>query len=125
MIKNKKELKFYLAADCMMNKGCFTYNFKSRIVDLLNSNYIMKYLKSMRYLSYYEGKGNTLLKILWKIKFSRYGLRCGFSISHNVCGYGLVIPHYGTIVIGGGEYNRELCGSPYIYLCYCRKEKNR
>ena len=31
-------------------------------------------------------------------------MKLGFSISENVFGYGLVIPHYGTIVVGSGNH---------------------
>lgn len=31
------------------------------------------------------------------------GMKLGFTIAENVFGYGLVIPHYGTIVVGSGN----------------------
>lgn len=31
------------------------------------------------------------------------GMKLGFTIAQNVFGYGLVIPHYGTIVVGSGN----------------------
>lgn len=34
-------------------------------------------------------------------KYKRLSLKLGFSIGADVFGYGLVIPHYGTIVVGG------------------------
>lgn len=34
-------------------------------------------------------------------KYKRLGIKLGFSIGQDVFGYGLVIPHYGTIVVGG------------------------
>ena len=33
----------------------------------------------------------------------KYSLKLGFSIAPNVFGYGLVIPHYGIIVVGSGN----------------------
>lgn len=43
-------------------------------------------------LSYYHG-----------YRYRKLGIRLGFSIAKDVFGYGLVIPHYGTIVVGGGN----------------------
>lgn len=34
-------------------------------------------------------------------RYSRLGLKLGFSIGYDVFGYGLLIPHYGTIVVNG------------------------
>lgn len=36
-------------------------------------------------------------------------LKLGFSIARNVFGYGLVIPHYGTIVVGSGNIIGNYC----------------
>lgn len=38
--------------------------------------------------------------IINKIKFFRLSRILGFSIGYDACDYGLVIPHYGTIVVG-------------------------
>lgn len=38
--------------------------------------------------------------IINKIKFFRLSRKLGFSIGYDVCDYGLVIPHHGTIVVG-------------------------
>ena len=35
-----------------------------------------------------------------KAKLRKFGYKTGFTIAPNVFGYGLVIPHYGTIVVG-------------------------
>ena len=36
----------------------------------------------------------------YKFRYQRLGLKLGFSIGYKCFGYGLVIPHYGTIVVG-------------------------
>ena len=41
MIKSKKELKFYMAADMMMNKGTFNRSFKNHIRDFLYSDSLL------------------------------------------------------------------------------------
>ena len=39
----------------------------------------------------------------------RIMVKLGFSIAYNVFGYGLVIPHYGTIVVGAGNTIGNYC----------------
>lgn len=58
----------------------------------------------MRCYSYYKrqkGFFNKLKKSYWGFHFYRLGTKFSFSIGEDVFGYGLVIPHYGTIVVGG------------------------
>ena len=112
MIKSKKELHFYLMADRMMNKGVFTKSLTDYLKGLIAPDYIMLYLESMRKLSYYsDAKGgiNRLISAFWRFKYRRLGLKLGFSIGYNVFGYGLVIPHYGTIVIGHSNVIGNYC----------------
>jgi len=42
-------------------------------------------------------------KVCNQIKYNRLGLKLGFSIGADSFGYGLVIPHHGTIVVGGSN----------------------
>ena len=43
------------------------------------------------------------LKYFYEYKLSKLEIKLGFSIAKNVFGYGLVIPHFGTIVVGSGN----------------------
>lgn len=101
MINSNKELKFYLAADLMMNRGKFKYTFKERIKEFLSQDLIMRYLSCLRKLQYHNqlNRGGIIARY-YKWKYDRLGVKLGFSISPNVFGYGLVLPHYGTIVVG-------------------------
>lgn len=108
MISSKKELKFYIAADMMMNRGKFKWTFKDRIRNLFLPDSIMRYLKSMRYLQYLsENKRIAPIDFIWKLfhyqRFIRLGKKLGFSIGYKTLGYGVVIPHYGTIVVGSSN----------------------
>lgn len=38
--------------------------------------------------------------VYYRRRYGEMGVRCGFSIAPNVLGYGVVIPHFGTIVVG-------------------------
>lgn len=97
-IKNKKELKFYIMADMMMNRGCFKKSWKMRLRDLIVPDYVMDYLISMRKSSFYE---KTSIKgLYYRLRFRRLGRKLSFSIESDAFGYGLLIPHYGTIVVG-------------------------
>lgn len=51
-INSKKELKFVIMADMMMNRGKFKWNFKDRIRHFFARDYIMEYLKHLRYTDY-------------------------------------------------------------------------
>ena len=44
--------------------------------------------------------GGKLLYLFYKWRFFNISRKLGFSIGYNVFSYGLVIPHYGTIVVG-------------------------
>lgn len=104
MIKNKKELKFYILADRIMNTG----EQRKKVKDLLFPNYCSKFLVLLRKCEYYSSH-NPILFNYYYAKYWRLSLRLGFSINLNVFGYGLVIPHYGTIVVGGGNRIGNYC----------------
>lgn len=42
-----------------------------------------------------------ILRFYWGRKFRGGGMQLGLSIGHNSLGYGVIIPHYGTIVVNG------------------------
>lgn len=103
MIQSKKHLRFYLKADMMMNRGYFKTPFRIWLQELLSPDYTMKFLKAMRKVQYYSHcnvTGGGIFLIINKIQFSRLSRKLGFSIGYDVCDYGLVIPHHGTIVVG-------------------------
>lgn len=106
MIRTRKELSFYLQADRMMNRGSFETSFRTKLHHLLFPDYIMSFLVHMRKAEYYshqKGVFNKMLSGYHRFKQRKLGMKLGFTIAKDVFGYGLVIPHYGTIVIGGGN----------------------
>ncbi len=116
MIDNKDKLHLYIAADRIMSGFSAKATAKERFLSILNLSYthlILKYLKSMRYVAFYENtrknKIFSLVYIYHKLRFSRLGLKLGFSIGYNSFGYGLLIPHYGTIVINGDILAGNFC----------------
>lgn len=117
-VRSRKELKFYLAADMMMNRRVFSYTLRQRIKNILCPDYIMRYLNSMRKCSYYNykfknrhgvvgrivGGVHLLLFCYYYSCYLRLGIKLGFSIGFDCFGYGVWLPHHGTIVCG--ENNR-------------------
>lgn len=99
IIHNRKELKFYLMADRMMNRGSFKRGFLRSVVELVFTDRIMAFLRSMRKYSYYKNK-KSFLRYFYYLKFRKWSYKLGFSIECDSLGYGVVIPHYGTIVVG-------------------------
>jgi serine O-acetyltransferase len=108
MIQSRKELKFFIMADMMMNRDKFKWSIVDRIKHIILPDYIMRYLKSLRYCQYFaDSKAITPLLypliLFHQIRFRKLGIKLGFSIGCQSLGYGVVIPHYGTIVIGGSN----------------------
>lgn len=63
----------------------------------------MNYLVSMRKYNYYRNKGVYFFSFLYGYRFRVLGRRLGFSINYDSLGYGVSIPHYGTIVVGAND----------------------
>lgn len=112
MIITKSQLKLYIKADLMMNRGVFSYGIKERIVRFFFKDRIMEYLVHLRKYEYYINQKGLLKKLCREYHHTivkDLGERLGFSISPNVFGYGLVIPHHGTIVVGGENRIGNFC----------------
>ena len=93
-------------ADRMMNRGSFKITLMQRLKSLIVPDIIMKYLSHMRKTSYYMSRNSYVSRLVGLYHMSRYtrlGLRLGFSIGYDVFGYGLVITHHGTIVVGASN----------------------
>lgn len=118
MITSKKELSFYIQADRIMNGYPQTRSFREKVLNLFNAilgygtvwggkQLIINYLYSMRNYSYYlhqKGIVNKMKRVWHGFQYKKRGLKLGFSIGADVFGYGLVIPHYGTIVVGAPNH---------------------
>lgn len=99
VIRTKKELHFCLMADYMMSRGSFRKTLKERLKCLMRPDPSIEYLRCMRKLSYYKYKNNPLW-VYYHSKYMRLGVQLGYTIGPDSCGYGLVLPHYGTLIIG-------------------------
>ena len=113
MISSKKELRFFISADRLMAGKPIKKGWKEWVLDIIYPNYILGYLRSMRYVAYFlntEKKGASAIRYFYhKWNFQRLGVKLGFSIGPNTFGYGLVVPHYGTIVVNGGTRAGKYC----------------
>ena len=104
-IKSKNELCFCIKADRMMNTGKFGPSFSDRIKNLLFPDYRMRYLYAMRKSTFYKNGGgiSRIFYFYWYRKYTLLGLKLGYTIPLGTIGYGVVIPHHGTIVIGSSN----------------------
>lgn len=118
MIKSKQDLKFYLFADYYMRYGNKKYNLFQK---LFARDYILDYLTSMRWTAYYKNcfgyKCFLSPRFLYHShRFKKLGVKLGFSIGLNSLGYGVVIPHYGTIVVNASARLGNYC---VLHTCTC------
>lgn len=95
-------------ADRMMNRGYFKRSAKTMIKELLLPDYVMSYLIYYRKRQYWSQNKRGLGKLCWayyQYRITKLGIKLGFYLGGDY-GYGLVIPHWGTIVAGGkvGNY---------------------
>lgn len=105
MIKSKKELDFYIKADLMMRSGFFTRSLKQWAKELILPDYVFRYIVASRKYVYYSHRGglNCIRTVIYAAIRHRLGIKLGFSIAFEEIGYGLHIPHHGTIVVGNGN----------------------
>lgn len=121
MIQSKKDLKFYIAADRIMN-GLPTQRTLKEVLLNNRGGLIISYLRAMRHCAYYQNivknkfSIESLCRIYWWHRFGRLGLKLGFSIGPYSLGYGVVIPHYGTIVVNG---DARIGNFSVLHTCTC------
>lgn len=108
MIKKWKDYREYIKSDQIANQDRCSR--KDNIL-LEHSYYIMKYLRLLRLDEYLSNKGK--LFILPKIMIRRWrnslGVKLGITICPNVFDKGLLIWHYGNIVVNGGAQIGKNC----------------
>lgn len=126
MIKTKKDLKFYIMADRIMNG----YPAKRGIINVLKENIllggsralILRYLLRLRKYAYYKNTHcktlsiNSLIMVYERYRLSKLAIKCGFSIGPNSLEYGVVIPHHGTIVV---NENSHIGPFSVLHTCTC------
>lgn len=109
MIKTWDDYRVYRNADIEINaRRC------SRKDDLLleHSYFIKKYLKLLRLDEYFTNNKNffhQIIKIFIRRRRNRLGVKLGFTISPNCLDKGILIWHYGNIVINGNAQIGEGC----------------
>ncbi len=114
MIKSKTELKKYILADEIMN------GYNGQRWNFTKSDFeIRTFLRYMRKTSFYSNQAGLLnrFKFLFcKYIYNFFSKKCGFSIGYNTFGYGLIIPHYGTIVVNSNTQAGNFC---VLHTCTC------
>lgn len=111
MIPNLKTLRFYIQADAIMNEQVFPHGFLRR---LLFPCPIEKFLRTLRIAEYLNYKSHrnilwTPLYLLYKQKYQKISVRCGYEIPLNSLGYGCRIGHRCGIIINGATKIGNYC----------------
>lgn len=105
MIRTKEDYLYYLDEDRKALKELKRNFFSQFIRDIFFPNFIYVFQRKLRKVEYFKNtQGNLFRKVFYLYllsKYRRYQLKLGYSIPLNVCGPGLSIAHYGTIVING------------------------
>ena len=110
MIQSFPELKFYIQADRIMNGLPARLSLTTWVSMSFAHSWggvKIKYLRSLRCYSYYKnanGLVSRIMRFYYGSQFRKLSMKLGFSIGEDVFGYGLVLPHYGTIVVGGTNH---------------------
>lgn len=107
MLDNKTKLKEYLNHDIRnfsSQNCCWVKRLKHNMFSnpISEQKYIWLYIKALRHVEYYQNSDNILSKILmlwWLRRLRKYSHITDFQIPPNVCGKGLTIWHWGTIII--------------------------
>lgn len=110
MIKNKETLKYYLERDRIADG--FVGNGPKATGGWPNT--IWKYKVYLRKAEYFRNidKKNFFQKIFEKyylIRYTRLGIKLGYTIPLNVAEEGLSLPHYGTIIINANAHIGRNC----------------
>lgn len=97
MIKDKKDLKYYLAEDNKRYK-----NKPVKFLDWILHNekwYIHIYLIALRHVEYHLNTGKKNLSFLWWwFIYKRYGFKTKIMIAPNTCAPGVIVYHLGDLV---------------------------
>lgn len=126
MIITKKDLEFYIAADRIMNGYPAFRSIKDRIKETVliggGKTQVIKYLYRLRRYAYYYNNHkklvsfNSVMMLLERYTLNKLAVRLGFSIGTNSLGYGVVIPHYGTIVVND---EARIGNYAVLHTCTC------
>lgn len=104
--------------DSLANNYSINPSIFESIKQILFPNPIHSFLKLLRKTEYVKncrsGLTGKILYIYFFRKFLKQSLKLGFSIPLNVCGPGLSIPHYGTIVINS---NAKIGANCRLHAC--------
>ena len=100
MIKNRKDLKYYLEEDAKRAGLTNVLLYCSKIAYGNEQAHSLRYLRFLRRYEYHHNCDHRLRSMWYRIRHSRLGLKYGIHIGINMVGYGFWIPHFtGGIII--------------------------
>ncbi|MDB4192163.1 hypothetical protein N9757_00995 [Flavobacteriaceae bacterium] len=101
MIRNRKDLKFYLHEDAHRAGLTSKFIYMAKLLYGNEQAHALRYLKLLRHYEYHYNCRHKLISLWFRFRHSRMGLRYGIHIGPNCVGYGFWIPHFvGGIIIG-------------------------
>ena len=119
MILNKKDYYLYRTADKIMG-GNEHRSFFYKLKQHLYPDEIERFMYLLRISEYFKNTSSTILGRMlfyyYYFLYKRVSLKLGFSIPLNVFGPGLLIPHYGTIVVNANTTVGKCC---VMHTCVC------
>jgi serine O-acetyltransferase len=118
MIPNLKTLRFYIQADAIMNEQVFPHGFLRRLLFPCPIEKFLRILRITEYLNY-KSQRNILWMpsyLLYKQKYQKISVKCGYEIPLNSLGYGCRIGHRCGIIISGSTKIGNYC---CLYRCSC------
>ena len=125
MIKSRKQLKFYIKADAIMNEQVFPQGVIRR---LLFPSLIERFLRTMRKTEYYQHMKTVScfyapIYIYYRIRYHYLSMKTGFDIPLNTLGYGCRIGHLSTIIINGNTKigNYSCLSNNIVFADGCHK----
>lgn len=102
MIKSKSDFQFYLTEDAKANQ-------RNSVKAKFLGDEIWKYIVCLRKTEYYKNCNKRIRYLISKFKLHSLSIKLGFQIPINTCGYGLSLPHYGTVIIANNAKIGNYC----------------
>ena len=106
MIKTKEELRSYIKAD-LVSQGLGWG--KPSVTEKMMAYFVprpWKFQVLLRKAEFWNNSSSSIIRktmgTISKLRYLRYGIKCGFTIPLNVFGPGLCLAHTGTIIVNGG-----------------------
>lgn len=116
MITSKKDLKYYIQQDRLMNGYLSKRRFSEIIKTFFFPNAVshLRYLRKLEYYTNVHSSVNKFMRVYYNYKLRVSARKLGYYIGLNSCSPGLSLPHYGTVIISAEAKLGENCR---VHVC--------